>query len=44
MQESLDPESKYYIQEILDSWNQVNHIKANEIPQEKFRGTKCIFQ
>ena len=26
-QETLDPESTYYIQEIIDSWNQVNHVK-----------------
>ena len=25
-QETLDPESTYYIQEIIDSWNQVNHV------------------
>ena len=26
-QETLDPESTYYIQEIIESWNQVNHVK-----------------
>ena len=27
-QETLDPDSTYYIQEIIDSWNQVNHVKS----------------
>ena len=26
-QESLDQESTFYIQEMLDSWNQINHVK-----------------
>ena len=28
-QETLDPERTYYIQEIIDSWNQVNHVKPS---------------
>ena len=38
MQESLDPESKYYIQKILDSWNQVNQIKTTELHRKSPSG------
>ena len=37
-QETLDPESPCYIQEILDSWNQVNHVKPRTFQRKKLSG------
>ena len=37
-QETLDPESTYYFQEIVDSWNQVNHVKPRTFQKKNLLG------
>ena len=37
-QDTLDPYSTYYIQEILDSWNQVNHVKTRKFQRKNPSG------